>query len=244
MSRGLFQINGQSAAGIDGPVGTHEAWQTIGVGLRLLMDGDGSTVVRRYLGLEQKREALYGMCVSDGRPTHPFHQSLTGQKLPASLQSAPDVMVKTCKQVYLQNGDTCIPDRFVIIQNPCNPIQTYVASVQEIIQIHGSPAELVGRPDGLLVQSVASPGPTIHYAMPCLRLTNEWGLVCLKVSHNEPGDLMLNTAQMCASVHVQRFRIPSQDLDVARIITESAAREVQFQQAKKMWKLSRRPLRA
>lgn len=54
----------------------------------------------------------------------------------------------------------------------------------------------------------------------------------MKVSHNEPSDLVLNTAQMRDAIHMQRFRIPSEELDAEHIIMVSAAQEVQIQQAK------------
>lgn len=49
------------------------------------------------------------------------------------------------------------------------------------------------------------------------------------VSHDTPGDMVLNTAQMRDAVHVQKFRMRSQTLDGEHIITASAAREVRAQ---------------
>ncbi|KAH9945634.1 hypothetical protein B0H21DRAFT_693918 [Amylocystis lapponica] len=49
------------------------------------------------------------------------------------------------------------------------------------------------------------------------------------VTHNNPADLVLNTAQMRDAVHVQHFRIHSPILDPDHIIHTSAAREVTAQ---------------
>lgn len=121
------------------------------------------------------------MCVSDGRPARPFAQALTGKKLPNSLSDSQLVKIKTNKKVYLLNGDVCMPGIFVIVRDPRRPMQTYIACVREIIQIKGSPAELTGRPDGLLIQSARSQGAAEHYAMPRLQMVDEWGLVRLNV---------------------------------------------------------------
>lgn len=46
------------------------------------------------------------------------------------------------------------------------------------------------------------------------------------VSHSAPHDLILNTAQMRDAIHLQKFRIASQELDGDMVLTESAVREL------------------
>lgn len=127
-----------------------------------------------------------GICVSDRLPPRAFHQTLTGQKLPGSLAGTPEARVKTCKQVSLRNGDICTPNHFVIVQDPRDPVKTYVARVREIIQIQASHNALVGRPDAILIQTATSHGTAVYYAMPRVMLTNEWGLVRLEVCTDPP----------------------------------------------------------
>lgn len=46
------------------------------------------------------------------------------------------------------------------------------------------------------------------------------------IAHSQPGDLVLNLTQMRDTIHLQRFRVASEELDVDQIITASAAREI------------------
>ena len=53
-----------------------------------------------------------------------------------------------------------------------------------------------------------------------------------EVSHwHNLGDLILNTAQMCDAIHVQRFRLQSPELDGDAILTASVACKIQSQKA-------------
>ena len=56
------------------------------------------------------------------------------------------------------------------------------------------------------------------------------------VSHIAPQDILLNTAQMQDTIHVQKFQQHSATLNPNDIITASAACKVQAQ--KELWKLS------
>ncbi|KAF9808715.1 hypothetical protein IEO21_07777 [Rhodonia placenta] len=163
VSGGLFCFGEEEAGAECGPMSVADSWHSIGPGPRSLVEGDGSATVLRYLGLENKSPPLYG------------------KKLPNSLSDSQLVKIKTNKKVYLLNGDVCMPGIFVIVRDPRRPMQTYIACVREIIQIKGSPAELTGRPDGLLIQSARSQGAAEHYAMPRLQMVDEWGLVRLNV---------------------------------------------------------------
>ncbi|EED83930.1 predicted protein [Postia placenta Mad-698-R] len=113
MSGGFFRINGAAAGETSSLAQAHDSWQSIGVGAQQLIDGEGSQVVLRYLGLDRKQ------------------QHAPGQKLPGSLAGMPEARVKTCKQVSLQNGDICTPNHFVIVQDPRDPVKTYVVGLMQ-----------------------------------------------------------------------------------------------------------------
>ncbi|KAF7976628.1 hypothetical protein HWV62_5933 [Athelia sp. TMB] len=58
------------------------------------------------------------------------------------------------------------------------------------------------------------------------------------VSHIDPYDVMLNTAQMRDALHVQKFRMPAEILDEQAVITASVAREIDLRKAAKQAKQS------
>lgn len=195
MSGGLFLSEGHDRSHASG-------WRAVGPGPRRLVNDLSGTIVLHYLGLKGKREAprgacghlviivevtstkvrIYtGTCIPDGKPPHPFASVLTGQMLPASFPNAVHHKFKTSKFVYLHNGDLCGPGQFIIIRNPQDVTQTYVARAEEIIQLKGSSADCLGMPDAILVQSVDTSTCTPDYRMPRLTLADVWGLVRVEV---------------------------------------------------------------
>ncbi|KAJ7294046.1 hypothetical protein C8J57DRAFT_1042339 [Mycena rebaudengoi] len=121
-----------------------------------------------------------------------FAQTLTGQKLPHSLSNPANTLFKTSKALYLNNGDLCNVQQFVIARRP-NHHETFVARVSEILQIEGSVEALAQRPSGILLQSalVGLTAAGEAYEMPTVVLQNQWSLaqmadiLCtINVQHN------------------------------------------------------------
>jgi hypothetical protein len=73
--------------------------------------------------------------------------------------------------MHLYNGDKCI------IGQEIHPNPTFIARVVEVIQQIGSPAQIKGQPDGVLLQTIISSTPNNKYQMPQLSLKNEWSFV-------------------------------------------------------------------
>jgi len=83
--------------------------------------------------------------------------------------------------MYLQNGDKCEVGQFIISKDPGRPGQTVVVRLEEILQRQGSMADLSAMPEYILVQLADVQRVATTYQMPCLDLTNQWGLVDFKV---------------------------------------------------------------
>src|ERR1700733_3508473 len=96
---------------------------------------------------------LSGHCISDKIGPRAFGATLTGKRLPYSVPSANMKQFKTCREVFLKNGDKCTIGQFVITQNPNVVGSTFVARVEEILQVVDSVADYSGFPDGVLLQS-------------------------------------------------------------------------------------------
>jgi hypothetical protein len=83
--------------------------------------------------------------------------------------------------MHLYNGDKCIIGQHIIARRPegIHPNPTFIARVVEVIQQIGSPAQIKGQPDGILLQTIISSAPTQNnkYQMPQLFLKNEWSFV-------------------------------------------------------------------
>jgi hypothetical protein len=124
---------------------------------------------------------MSGCCISDGRPARLFSETLTGRVLPDSVQDANNKWFKTCKTVYLQNGDNCTVDQYIICRNPDIPGATFVALVAEIWQIKGSIQDYSNSPDAILLQSCYLQRPSATYCMPHVDLTNCWSLARFQV---------------------------------------------------------------
>jgi hypothetical protein len=88
---------------------------------------------------------------------------------------------KTCREFFLKNGDKCTIGQFVITQNPNVVGSTFVARVEEILQVVGSVADYSGFPDGVLLQSADVNRPAVEYHMPHIDLLNRWSFVRFEV---------------------------------------------------------------
>ncbi|KAF7346896.1 hypothetical protein MVEN_01441800 [Mycena venus] len=140
-----------------------------------------SNTVTQYLGMDGKKRGTHGLCVSDKRPPQPFSATLTGSKLPNSFSqhSAQPSLLKTNSAMYLENGDLCELEGFVIVKRPNQA--TFIARVKEILQIKGSADDLSQRPSAILLQTAtigAIPDPS--YGMPAVGVQGQWSLVPMK----------------------------------------------------------------
>ncbi|KAJ7728363.1 hypothetical protein B0H16DRAFT_1331027 [Mycena metata] len=108
-------------------------------------------------------------------PPRSFATTLTGDKLPHSL-AANSPLLKTNAAVYLDNGDFCPLDQFVIARRPDRT--TFVARVKEILQIMGTVEDLSRRASAILLQSttIGTAGDP-SYEMPAVGVQNQWSLV-------------------------------------------------------------------
>lgn len=81
--------------------------------------------------------------------------------------------------MHLYNGDKCVIGQHIIARRPeeNHPNPTFIARVEEIIQQIGSPAQIKGQPDGILLQTINCSGLNNKYQMPHLLLTNERSFV-------------------------------------------------------------------
>ncbi|KAJ7711756.1 hypothetical protein B0H16DRAFT_1667716 [Mycena metata] len=85
-------------------------------------------------------------------------------------------LLKTNAAVYLDNGDFCPLDQFVIARRPDRT--TFVARVKEILQIMGTVEDLSRRASAILLQSttIGTAGDP-SYEMPAVGVQNQWSLV-------------------------------------------------------------------
>ncbi|KAJ7885666.1 hypothetical protein B0H14DRAFT_3431620 [Mycena olivaceomarginata] len=138
--------------------------------------------VTQYLGLDGKKKGTHGICVCDKQPARLFSATLAGSKLPHSLRDNPvqPALLKTSSEMYLDNGDHCQLDAFVIAKLPNQT--TFIAQVREILQIKGSADDFSQRPSAVLLQSaVIGTVPDPSYGMPGISLLEQWSLVLMKV---------------------------------------------------------------
>src|SRR5258705_12844939 len=98
-----------------------------------------------------KLTVLSGHCISDKIGPRAFGATITGKRLPYSVSSASTKQFKTCRELFLKNGDKCTIGQFVITQNPNIVGSTFVARVEEILQVVDSVADYSGFPDGVLL---------------------------------------------------------------------------------------------
>jgi hypothetical protein len=82
------------------------------------------------------------------------------------------------------NGDVCPIGSFVIARRADNQSQTYVARVDEILQVQGSIADLSGQADVVLLQTADVSHADDLYHMPNIKLLHHWYLANPKVLPN------------------------------------------------------------
>ncbi|KAJ7688026.1 hypothetical protein B0H17DRAFT_938745 [Mycena rosella] len=154
-----------------------EDWVCAGPGPLSLVSAPNT--VTQYLGLENKKRTTHGICISDKKTPRPFATTLTGQKLPASLQNKLQP-IKTNSALYLANGDFCPLNQFIIARRPNH--STFIARVMEIIQIPNTPDEFSQRPSGILLQNTTiNRDAHPSYGMPAVNIQDQWSLVSLMV---------------------------------------------------------------
>ncbi|KAJ7634017.1 hypothetical protein B0H17DRAFT_1164135 [Mycena rosella] len=158
-----------------------EDWVCAGPGPLSLVSAPNT--VTQYLGLENKKRTTHGAFIflasaSPIRKTpRPFATTLTGQKLPASLQNKLQP-IKTNSALYLANGDFCPLNQFIIARRPNH--STFIARVMEIIQIPNTPDEFSQRPSGILLQNTTiNRDAHPSYGMPAVNIQDQWSLVSL-----------------------------------------------------------------
>ncbi|EGO31054.1 hypothetical protein SERLADRAFT_364786 [Serpula lacrymans var. lacrymans S7.9] len=156
---------------------------------------------------------------------HSFASTLTGQKLPHAMPDAGSCLCKTNDTIVLSNGDQCALGQFVVVRPRGSLDLIYMAQVEEILQVKGTPNELTQLADGILVQSVSTSQHSDAYSMPRTILTDGWGLLrdimcTVNVQHNCNNNL-------CDTSGIRyHFRIDLPILDIEEVLTGSVAREV------------------
>lgn len=120
------------------------------------------------------------MCQTDKVPPRLLASTITGQRCPSSFPGSERSLFKTNKEMILINGDTCSVGAFVIAHKPGRIGETYVARVDEIIQLQGSSADLSQQPDGVLLQPARVYREAPSYRMPIIELSYTWDLVRTK----------------------------------------------------------------
>ncbi|KAJ7290654.1 hypothetical protein C8J57DRAFT_1213292 [Mycena rebaudengoi] len=135
--------------------------QSIGAGPKNLVHSPST--VTHYLGLDSKKISTSGICTPDKIQSGCIHETLTGKKIPAWSTKAGHF--RKCKDLVLENGDSCAPDRIG---------ETIVVHVEEIIQEIGSMATMISQPDAILVQKVTVLRSRPLYGMPAIWMSKEW----------------------------------------------------------------------
>jgi len=91
-----------------------------------------------------------GHCTLEKDPEKPLAYTLTAGKLPSIVQGLKtDQACKIAQSVVLDNKDICKLGQYVLVQSQDH--STFVAQVEEIVQVKGSDNELLGMPDGVLL---------------------------------------------------------------------------------------------
>ncbi|KAK7027593.1 hypothetical protein R3P38DRAFT_2526141, partial [Favolaschia claudopus] len=171
------------------PSRTAEAWKCAASGPLSLVSS--ASTIAQYIGLEPKKTGSRGICVSDKLPARPFSETLTGIKLPGALTpSRTPQMIQTSSLMYLDNGDPCALQQFVIVRRP--DLTTFIARVVEILQVKPSPEFFSQHPSAILLQQATVASTTDScYGMPALELKSQWFLVkmadilcAVNVQHN------------------------------------------------------------
>ncbi|EGO00941.1 hypothetical protein SERLA73DRAFT_71910 [Serpula lacrymans var. lacrymans S7.3] len=93
------------------------------------------------------------------------------------MPDAGSCLCKTNDTVVLSNGDQCALGQFVVVQPRGSLDLIYMAQVEEILQVKGTPNELTQLADGILVQLVSTSQHSDAYSMPRTILTDGWGLL-------------------------------------------------------------------
>ncbi|KAJ7844241.1 hypothetical protein B0H14DRAFT_2585305 [Mycena olivaceomarginata] len=222
-------------------------WKTVGAGPKHLVESPNT--ITSYLGLDSRKEPAQGVCTLDKIRARQIRETLIGQHIPE--WSSKSGLFRTCEDIVLKNGDVCLPGSFFIIQHPNRIGETFVGRVEEIIQAVGSIASHAHGTDGILVHRLRP-----RYGMPTVIMSgerkiyttnhncmdNQCGPTGLRpvyqerqltdqtralIAHSKnPTDLVLNTAQMRDALHLQRFRIDTQQMNTDTIIHQSAVSEL------------------
>ncbi|PCH36797.1 hypothetical protein WOLCODRAFT_83063, partial [Wolfiporia cocos MD-104 SS10] len=110
-----------------------------------------------------------------------FTQLCTGQLLPNSIPCSSQKLFKTSCSVVLLNGDTCTPNQFVIVWSPQVMGKTFLAHIEEIVQVKGLVSDMASIPDMILLEHILVSNSASIYCMPHIRTTNSWLVVGLRV---------------------------------------------------------------
>ncbi|KAJ7633334.1 hypothetical protein DFH06DRAFT_1004418 [Mycena polygramma] len=106
-----------------------------------------------------------------------FSATLTAQKLPQALPPTDLRLIQTGAKMYLENGDLCELQQFVICRRS-DQITMFVGRIAEILQIRGTPEAYSQRPSAILLQTVTiSNTADDSYGMPAIQLQDHWLLV-------------------------------------------------------------------
>ncbi|KAG6835924.1 hypothetical protein H0H93_013289 [Arthromyces matolae] len=206
-------------------------------------------IITDYLGHQFSNQSSRGYCHRGEFLPVPFESTQVGMKLPHLRETAArcrlpnfsqaDLLLQRCQSSILHNGDTCQPGSWVLIRDSNG--RTILASVVEIVQIEGTLNHGASRPDFYLVQHALNEGCVHPYEMPLITLQEDSYDVMdpverqitsqtrMAVSHNNPHDIVLNTAQMRDSFYLGIFRKQPEhrtEVEKDNMILEASTREI------------------
>lgn len=131
-------------------------WTSIGEGVSTLVAS--SSTVTGYLGLHDSRiqDRQRGTCIRSNRPSCVWSATQTG-RLHAQPASKTVDKFYTADSMYLNNGDRCWIEDFVIVRDPRRVGQTRVGWVAEILQC----VNLL-EPAGARIHRLRADCPVVH----------------------------------------------------------------------------------
>ncbi|KAL6306470.1 hypothetical protein BKA93DRAFT_840752 [Sparassis latifolia] len=108
------------------------------------------------------------------------HNLVHGPSTVTHFLNADRYLFKSCQSANLYNGDSCDIGQYVIVRDPVMVTETYVARVEEIVQVRGSIADLASQPDAILLRTAAVFRHAEPYHMPRVDLLSHWQVAHLQ----------------------------------------------------------------
>ncbi|KAI0723525.1 hypothetical protein C8Q76DRAFT_614464 [Earliella scabrosa] len=149
-------------------------WRTVGEGPRSLAQTEST--VTAYLG---------GQCVYAKSALHSWTETKSAKIFPGLSEEYSRFEFKTSTEVTLLNGDTCKPGGYVIASSPPgvqvpntseSSHNTYVACVDEILTVRGTPEDLHRQSNMILLHRASVTRANPKYRMPHIDMQNAYHL--------------------------------------------------------------------